>query len=253
MEITFNIYFLINIVRTASLVHYVHCWHPEDQDSLCPRNQGYSQTMEWLILCSILSCIHCVSILSTVSIPKACVHHNNNDNNPASCQSTQSIAYTPLGHVSCQHHLHPYCKQRLSCLSQSLVLKHLFGSTLGFAFTVEQSDVVCVFVRIRTGLSYAIIYSSIMVKQVFQKASIQESPTICLLKGIGLLVILSRWLSVFGVIVLMVYAGFQLYMKKAFLLPKLNLNMICDLLQKLKSCGCCEVTCRQKIIYIQKN
>ena len=59
------------------------------------------------------------------------------------------------------------CKQRLSFLSQSLLLGVLLGSTLGFAFTVEQSDVVCVFVRIGTGLSYAIIYSSIMVKQVF--------------------------------------------------------------------------------------
>ena len=70
MEITLNIFFPINIVWTPSLVHCEHCWHPEDQDSLCPRNQGYSQTLESLILkqlCSILICFHYVSILSTIS------------------------------------------------------------------------------------------------------------------------------------------------------------------------------------------
>ena len=58
------------------------------------------------------------------------------------------------------------CKQKLSFLSHSLLLGLLCSSGLGFSFTLEQSDAVCLFIRVGTGMSYAIIYSSLMVKQV---------------------------------------------------------------------------------------
>ena len=52
-------------------------------------------------------------------------------------------------------------------LSQCLLLGLLLGSALGFAFAVEQSDFICVAIRMGTGISYVVIYASLMVKQVF--------------------------------------------------------------------------------------
>ena len=52
-------------------------------------------------------------------------------------------------------------------LSQSLLLGLLLGSALGFAFAFDASSVSCVVVRLGTGLAYTIIYSSLLVKQVF--------------------------------------------------------------------------------------
>jgi len=52
-------------------------------------------------------------------------------------------------------------------LSQVLLLGLLLGSSLGFAYSLEQSSATCVAIRLGTGLSYVLIYSSLLVKQVF--------------------------------------------------------------------------------------
>lgn len=52
-------------------------------------------------------------------------------------------------------------------LSQSLLLGLLLGSSLGFAHALESSSVSCVVIRLGTGLVYTIVYSSLLVKQVF--------------------------------------------------------------------------------------
>ena len=54
--------------------------------------------------------------------------------------------------------------------SQLGLLGMLMGSSLGFAFVIQPSDVTCVAIRLGTGLSYVLIYASIMVKQVFLMA-----------------------------------------------------------------------------------
>ena len=52
-------------------------------------------------------------------------------------------------------------------LSQALLLGLLLGSSLGFAYALEPSPTSCVVIRLGTGIAYALIYSSIMIKQVF--------------------------------------------------------------------------------------
>ena len=52
-------------------------------------------------------------------------------------------------------------------LSQVLLLGLLLGSSLGFAYSVEQTSVTCVAIRLGTGMAYVLIYSSLLVKQVF--------------------------------------------------------------------------------------
>ena len=52
----------------------------------------------------------------------------------------------------------------LSPLSQMLLLGLLLGSVVGFAYAVEPSDLSCAAIRLGTGMSYALIYSSILVK-----------------------------------------------------------------------------------------
>ena len=52
-------------------------------------------------------------------------------------------------------------------LSQVLLLGLLLGSAVGFAYSLEESPATCVAVRLGTGLSYVLIYSSLLVKQVF--------------------------------------------------------------------------------------
>ena len=52
-------------------------------------------------------------------------------------------------------------------LSQALLLGLLLGSALGFAYSLEPSPASCVAIRLGTGLVYVLIYSSIMIKQVF--------------------------------------------------------------------------------------
>ena len=52
-------------------------------------------------------------------------------------------------------------------LSQTLLLGLLLGSSLGFAYSQEQSVSTCVAIRLGTGLSYVLIYSSLLVKQIF--------------------------------------------------------------------------------------
>lgn len=41
------------------------------------------------------------------------------------------------------------------------------GSVVGFAYAVQPSDFSCAVIRFGTGLSYALIYSSLVVKLVF--------------------------------------------------------------------------------------
>ena len=43
----------------------------------------------------------------------------------------------------------------------------LLGSSLGFPYALERSDSTCVAIRVGTGLSYVLIYSSLLVKLVF--------------------------------------------------------------------------------------
>ena len=52
-------------------------------------------------------------------------------------------------------------------LSQVLLLGLLLGSSLGFAYSLDRSAATCVAVRVGTGLAYVLIYSSLLVKQVF--------------------------------------------------------------------------------------
>ena len=52
-------------------------------------------------------------------------------------------------------------------LSQALLLGLLLGSCLGFVYSLEQTAPTCVAIRLGTGLSYVLIYSSLLVKQVF--------------------------------------------------------------------------------------
>ena len=52
-------------------------------------------------------------------------------------------------------------------LSQALLFGLLIGSSLGFAYSLEPSTASCVAIRLGTGLSYVLIYSAIMIKQVF--------------------------------------------------------------------------------------
>ena len=52
-------------------------------------------------------------------------------------------------------------------LSQALLFGLLLGSSLGFAYSLEPSTASCVAIRLGTGLSYVLIYSAIMIKQVF--------------------------------------------------------------------------------------
>ena len=48
-----------------------------------------------------------------------------------------------------------------------LLLGLLLGSVVGFAYAVEPSDLSCAAIRLGTGMSYALIYSSILVKVNF--------------------------------------------------------------------------------------
>ena len=52
-------------------------------------------------------------------------------------------------------------------LSQALLLGLLLGSCLGFVYSLEQTALTCIAIRLGTGLSYVLIYSSLLVKQVF--------------------------------------------------------------------------------------
>ena len=52
-------------------------------------------------------------------------------------------------------------------LSQALLLGLLLGSSLGFVYAVEPSGTACVVIRLGTGVAYALIYSALLVKQVF--------------------------------------------------------------------------------------
>jgi len=52
-------------------------------------------------------------------------------------------------------------------LSQALLLGLLLGSSLGLVHSLEQTAPTCVAIRLGTGLSYVLIYSSLLVKQVF--------------------------------------------------------------------------------------
>ena len=52
-------------------------------------------------------------------------------------------------------------------LSQALLLGLLLGSSLGFAFALEPSGAACAVIRLGTGVAYALIYSALLVKQVF--------------------------------------------------------------------------------------
>lgn len=52
-------------------------------------------------------------------------------------------------------------------LSQALLFGLLLGSSLGFAYSLEPSTASCVAIRLGTGLAYVLIYSAIMIKQVF--------------------------------------------------------------------------------------
>lgn len=52
-------------------------------------------------------------------------------------------------------------------LGQMLLLGLLLGSLLGFVYALEPTDFSCATIRFGTGLSYALIYSSLLVKLVF--------------------------------------------------------------------------------------
>ena len=52
-------------------------------------------------------------------------------------------------------------------LSQALLLGLLLGSSLGLVHSLEQTAPTCVAIRLGTGLSYVLIYSSLLVKLVF--------------------------------------------------------------------------------------
>ena len=48
-----------------------------------------------------------------------------------------------------------------------LLLGLLLGSAVGFAYAVEPNEFSCGAVRLGTGLAYALIYASLLVKLVF--------------------------------------------------------------------------------------
>ncbi|XP_059091368.1 extracellular calcium-sensing receptor-like isoform X2 [Tigriopus californicus] len=52
-------------------------------------------------------------------------------------------------------------------LGQMLLLGLLIGSLVGFAYAVEPTDLTCAAIRLGTGFSYTLIYSSLLVKLVF--------------------------------------------------------------------------------------
>ncbi|CAB4058494.1 unnamed protein product [Lepeophtheirus salmonis] len=52
-------------------------------------------------------------------------------------------------------------------LGQMLLLGLLLGSSVGFAYAAEPNDFACSVIRMGTGLSYGLIYSSLLVKLVF--------------------------------------------------------------------------------------
>ena len=52
-------------------------------------------------------------------------------------------------------------------LGQTLLLGLLLGSCVGFAYAVEPNEFSCAAVRLGTGLSYGLIYTSLLVKQNF--------------------------------------------------------------------------------------
>jgi len=52
-------------------------------------------------------------------------------------------------------------------LSQVLLLGLLLGSSLGFPYALDRSRATCIAVRVGTGVSYVLIYSSLLVKLVF--------------------------------------------------------------------------------------
>merc|ERR1712086_402187 len=52
-------------------------------------------------------------------------------------------------------------------LSQALLLGLLLGSSLGFVYALEPSGASCVAVRLGTGVACGLVYSALLVKQVF--------------------------------------------------------------------------------------
>ena len=52
-------------------------------------------------------------------------------------------------------------------LGQMLLLGLLLGSCVGFAYAVEPNEFSCAAVKLGTGLSYGLIYTSLLVKQIF--------------------------------------------------------------------------------------
>ena len=48
-----------------------------------------------------------------------------------------------------------------------LLLGLLLGSCVGFAYAVEPNEFSCAAVKLGTGLSYGLIYTSLLVKQIF--------------------------------------------------------------------------------------
>ena len=55
-----------------------------------------------------------------------------------------------------------------------LLLGLLLGSVVGFAYAVEPSDLSCAAIRLGTGMSYALIYSSILVKVILVKGFVRD-------------------------------------------------------------------------------
>ena len=48
-----------------------------------------------------------------------------------------------------------------------LLLGLLLGSCVGFAYAVEPNEFSCAAVKLGTGLAYGLIYTSLLVKQIF--------------------------------------------------------------------------------------
>ena len=48
-----------------------------------------------------------------------------------------------------------------------LLLGLLLGACVGFAYAVEPNEFSCAAVKLGTGLSYGLIYTSLLVKQIF--------------------------------------------------------------------------------------
>ena len=55
-----------------------------------------------------------------------------------------------------------------------LLLGLLLGSVVGFAYAVEPSDLSCAAIRLGTGMAYALIYSSILVKVNLDREFVRE-------------------------------------------------------------------------------